>query len=76
MNMMTLTKTFIDVAIRAAEGLASDAAVGIPIPEMDGYFIIQHGRKSNGDTIIATIESEDGQNQYDIYVPHKAHQEA
>lgn len=76
-SMIGLTSSFTEAALRTALGLAPDATTGIPIPEMDGFFVIQHGRKPNGDRILATLEGEDGQ-QYDVYVPvpHKAQEEA
>jgi hypothetical protein len=71
MNLQ-LTNSFTQAALKAAQGLEKDATSGIPIPEMDGYFVIQKGRKPNGDTIIATLRDLDGI-EYDVYVSTQGH---
>lgn len=73
MNMLQLTNSFTESALRAAKMLQPGAISGIPIPEMNGFFIIQKGRKPNGDKIVATLRDEETGNEYDVYVPVEGH---
>ena len=67
--MLKLTTTFIEAAIRAAGGLSPNARVGVPIPEMNGYWVIQHGRWEKPHSVIATLEANG--RMYDVYCfPH------
>lgn len=71
--MFQVTKHFTETALRAAQNLSLDATVGVPIPEMDGFFVIQKGRKPNGDSIVATIQDTDNGTEYDVYVLTDVH---
>lgn len=63
--MMQVTNFFKERALAAAKGL-TDTSGGIPIPGIDGHYVIQRGRHKDRSTVVVILEDDQG-NEFEIY---------
>lgn len=71
---MRITWDYRQSALAAAKKLQADARDGIPIPEMDGLYVIQKGRAPDRDAVEAILRDDDGI-EYEVYSNGNGHDE-